>query len=157
VKPKFIIAGLVIAAAIAYLIYTATNANSQYFLTVRELLDRKSEMLGRDVRVSGAVLGETIQYDPASLELGFTIAHVPGSQKEIDAQGGLAMALHLAAADPALPRLKVTYNGPRPDLLQNEAQAILTGQMQPDGSFRAGELLLKCPSRYEESLPGQAK
>lgn len=156
-KPKFIIAGLVIAAAIAYLIYSATTANSQYFLTVRELLDRKSEMAGRDVRVSGAVLGDTIQYDPAKLELSFTIAHVPGSQKEIDAQGGLAEALHLAAGDPSLPKLPVTYNGARPDLLKNEAQAILTGRLQPDGTFRASELLLKCPSRYEESLPGQSR
>ena len=38
-----------------------------------------------------------------------------------------------------------------PDLLQHEAQAIMTGRLGDDGVFYADELLLKCPSRYEES------
>ena len=38
-----------------------------------------------------------------------------------------------------------------PDLLQHEAQAILTGALGVDGVFYASELLLKCPSRFEES------
>ena len=156
-KFKFIAAGLVIAAAITYLIISATSNSAQYFLTVKELQDRKAEMAGRDVRVSGVVLGDTIEYDAPNLQLRFTIANVTGSQTEIDAQGGLANALHLAATDPTQPELVVTYSGVRPDLLKNEAQAILTGRLQPDGSFKAGELLLKCPTRYEDSLPGQVK
>jgi cytochrome c-type biogenesis protein CcmE len=46
--------------------------------------------------------------------------------------------------------------GPKPDLLRNEAQAIMTGHMAPDGVFYAEELLLKCPTRYEEAVPEQA-
>ena len=38
-----------------------------------------------------------------------------------------------------------------PDLLRHEAQAILTGALGRDGEFEATELLLKCPSRFEES------
>ena len=44
-----------------------------------------------------------------------------------------------------------------PDLLQNEAQAILTGQLGADGVFYADELLLKCPTRYEEAVPQQVQ
>ena len=44
-----------------------------------------------------------------------------------------------------------------PDLLKNEAQAIMTGRMGEDGVFYAEELLLKCPTRYEEAVPEQAK
>ena len=44
-----------------------------------------------------------------------------------------------------------------PDLLQNEAQAIMTGKMGEDGVFYATELLLKCPTKYEEAVPEQAK
>ncbi|NJL57955.1 cytochrome c maturation protein CcmE [bacterium] len=33
-----------------------------------------------------------------------------------------------------------------PDLLQHEAQAILTGTLGDDGVFYATELLLKCPA-----------
>jgi cytochrome c-type biogenesis protein CcmE len=156
-KVKFIVAGLVIIGAIVYLIITATSANSQFFLTVQELLDRKAEMGGRNVRVSGVVLGDTIRYDAQTLTLEFTVANVPGSQKEIDAQGGLANALHLAAGDPSRPRLNVVYKGVKPDLLKGEAQAIMTGKLEADGRFNASELLLKCPTRYEESVPNQAK
>ena len=47
-------------------------------------------------------------------------------------------------------------NQVKPDLLKDEAQAIMTGELRSDGKFYASELLLKCPSRYEEAAPGQA-
>jgi cytochrome c-type biogenesis protein CcmE len=58
--------------------------------------------------------------------------------------------------DPSRSRIKVVYVGPKPDLLRNEAQAIMTGHMAEDGVFYAEELLLKCPTRYEEAVPEQA-
>jgi cytochrome c-type biogenesis protein CcmE len=58
--------------------------------------------------------------------------------------------------DPSRARIKVVYVGPKPDLLRNEAQAIMTGRMAEDGVFYAEELLLKCPTRYEEAVPEQA-
>jgi cytochrome c-type biogenesis protein CcmE len=32
----------------------------------------------------------------------------------------------------------------------------MTGKLGEDGVFTAGELLLKCPTKYEEALPEQA-
>jgi cytochrome c-type biogenesis protein CcmE len=52
--------------------------------------------------------------------------------------------------------MKVIYEGPKPDLLRNEAQAIMTGRIGPDGVFHADELLLKCPSRYSDEVPSQS-
>jgi len=89
--------------------------------------------------------------------LSFIVAHVPGDNKEIEAQGGLAAVLHAAAIDPNRPRMQVVYVGPIPDLLKNEAQAIMTGKLGEDGVFYAEELLLKCPTKYEEAVPGQAE
>jgi len=155
-RMKFYAGGVLIFAAIVYLIVTSTQAGSHYYLTVQELKDRKAEMVGRDVRISGVVLGETIDYDAANLTLKFTVAHIPGDNKEITAQGGLAMVLHKASIDASLPRMDVVYYGVRPDLLQNEAQAIMTGKLGEDGVFTANELLLKCPTRYEEAIPEQA-
>jgi cytochrome c-type biogenesis protein CcmE len=155
---KFLVGGLLIVAAIVYLIITSTQASAQYFLTVDELAAKRQAVIGRDVRVSGAVLGDTIQYDPQTLTLRFTVAHVPGDNKEIEAQGGLAEALHLATTDPNRQRLEViVVDQPKPDLLRNEAQAIMTGQIDEDGVFHAEELLLKCPTKYEESVPEQAE
>jgi len=155
-RVKFFIGGLLIVAAIVFLIFSSLQSSSQYFLTVEELNTKGSTMLGREVRVSGAVLGDTIQYDPETLTLQFAIAHTPGDQDEVDAQGGLAAVLHTAVTDPNAARLNVVYQGVKPDLLQNEAQAIMTGKLGEDGVFYAEELLLKCPTKYEEAVPKQA-
>jgi cytochrome c-type biogenesis protein CcmE len=53
-------------------------------------------------------------------------------------------------------RLSVNYTGPKPDLMRDEAQAIITGHLGGDGVFQADELLLKCPTKYEEAVPAQA-
>lgn len=153
---KFVIGGLLILAAVIYLIVSSTQASAQYFLTVDELRAKGSAVAGREIRISGAVLGDTIQYDAKTLSLKFTVANVPGDNKQIEAQGGLAAVLHAAVIDPNRTQLKVVYQGPKPDLLRNEAQAIMTGKLGDDGVFYASELLLKCPTKYEEAVPNQA-
>lgn len=154
-KLKFYIGGALIFAAVIYLIVSSTSANTQYYLTIQELLERKMEMVNRDVRVSGAVLGETIQYNPDTLALEFTVVQIPADNTEIEKRGGLAQVLHDATLDSTLDRLHVVYQGVKPDLLKNEAQAIMTGSIGEDNVFYADELLLKCPSRYEDALPSQ--
>ena len=109
----------------------------------------------RSIHLSGAVLGETIAYNLDTLELSFIIAHVPAENEILAEEGGLAEALHKAVNDPNRSRLKIVYVGPIPDLLQNEAQAILTGKMDSSGVFQADEILLKCPTKYEGSVPEQ--
>lgn len=152
---KFIIGGLLIIAAIAYLIFSSTKANTQYFFTLDELLSRGQSMIGQNVRISGAVIGDSIQYDPQDLSLHFTVANVPADNKQIEAQGGLAVVLHDAVTDPSRTHMQVVYVGPKPDLLRDEAQAIMTGHISNDHVFYADELLLKCPTKYEEAVPSQ--
>ncbi|MBU0703428.1 MAG: cytochrome c maturation protein CcmE [Chloroflexi bacterium] len=155
-KTKFIFAGLLIVAAVAYLIVSSTGSTANYFLTIEELQAMGSETAGRNVTVSGAVLGDTIVYDPStSLQVTFTVVQIPGDPEEVERAGGLAKVLHDAVNDPNAPRLEVVYNDVKPDLLQNEAQAIMRGQLGEDGRFYADEVLLKCPTRYEEELPEQ--
>lgn len=154
-RNKFIIGGLFILAAVVYLIASSTQASAEYFMTVDELNAEGSSAINKSVRLSGAVLGDTIQYDASTLTLTFEVAHVPGDNAEIEAQGGLAAVLHEAATDPTRARIKVVYEGVMPDLLRNEAQAIMTGKLGEDGVFHAEELLLKCPTKYEEAVPEQ--
>ncbi len=156
-RAKFIVGGLLIVAAIVYLIVSSTRASAQYFLTIGEMLSRGEEVVGRDLRISGAVVGDTIQYDQQTLTLTFEAADIPGDNGEIEAQGGLAKVLHDAVVDPARPRVQVVYNGVRPDLLRDEAQAIMTGKLGADGVFYADELLLKCPTKYEDAVPDQVQ
>jgi len=153
---KFVIGGILILGAVIFLIWTSTAANAEYFLTIDELNAKGSNILDKNLRVSGAVLGDSIQYDAQSLTLSFEVAHVPGDNAELETEGGLAEALHQAVMDPSRARMKVVYVGAKPDLLRNEAQAIMTGHLGNDGIFYADELLLKCPTRYEEAVPKQA-
>lgn len=154
-KPKFIIGGVMILAAVVYLIFSATTASAERFMTVDEMLAETPEIVGESLRITGAVVGETIQYDPNTLTLTFEIAHAPADFQEIEEQGGLAKVLFDAVNDPTRARVKVIYVGVKPDLLRGEAQAIMTGKLNENGVFYADELLLKCPTRYEQALPQQ--
>ena len=156
-KIKFIIGGLLIVAAIAYLIVSSTTASAQYFLTIEELNAAKETYANREIRLSGAVIGDTIQYDTKTLDLSFDVANIPADNKEIEARGGLAQVLHEATLNPNAARIHVLYNGVRPDLLNNEAQAIMTGKLDAQGNFVASELLLKGPSKYEDQIPTQSQ
>lgn len=146
---KFIIGGVLMLSAVVYLIISGTAQGAQYFITIDELV-AGSEYVGQSVRISGAVIGETIDYDDRNLIIEFTVVHIP---RETD---DLALTLHQAVQNPTT-TLTVRYEGVKPDLLQDEAQAILTGELGEDGMFHASELLLKCPSRYGEEVPHQTE
>jgi cytochrome c-type biogenesis protein CcmE len=155
-RTKFLIGGALIIAAIIYLIVTTLQSTAQYFYTISELQTKGASVIGQNVRASGAVLGDSITYDPKSLTITFEMVNISNDAEVLDAAGGLAEALHLAVMDPTAARIKVNYIGVKPDLLKDEAQAIVTGKLGEDGVFYADELLLKCPTRYEEALPSQA-
>jgi len=155
-RTKFLIGGLLIVAAIVYLIASSTQASAQYYLTIDELAEKGESVRGRDLKISGAVDGDSIVYEPETLTLRFTVANVPADLEAIEESGGLAEVLHQAVSDPNARRLQVVYIGVKPDLLRHEAQAIMTGRMDDNGVFQASELLLKCPTRYEEEVPLQS-
>lgn len=125
-RVKFIIGGAVIALAIIYLIFTTAQSTTSYFLTVEELHDKGSAIYDRNVRVSGKVVGDSVDFNSRDLILRFEIAGESGET------------------------VPVFFNGPKPDQMRQDAEAIIQGTY--DGNqFTAQELLLKCPSRYEES------
>jgi cytochrome c-type biogenesis protein CcmE len=146
---KFLLGGLLILGAVLYLVISGTVSGARFFITVDELVEDTS-YAGQPLRISGAVLGDSIQYDSENLIIEFTIANIPPQFDD------LAETLHLAVNDPTATRLNVRVeNQVKPDLLQHEAQAILTGTLGPDGVFHATELNLKCPSRFVEHDAGQ--
>ncbi len=155
-RSKFIIGGLLIVAAVVYLIVSSTQAAAQYYLTIDEMLTKGDAVYDRAIKLAGAVDGDTVSYDTDTLTLEFSMANVPADLDEIEAGGGLAKVLYDALRDPNTSRLQVVYVGPKPDLLRHEAQAIVTGNLGDDGVFYADELLLKCPTRYEEEVPLQS-
>ncbi len=143
---KFLLGGLLILAAIVYLMITSTVNGARFFITVDEVVS--GDYAGQSVRLTGAVLGDSIEYDSVTGNLSFTIVHIPREFED------LAQTLHEAVNDSSLTQLQIVMNDTTmPDLLQHEAQAILTGEIGDDGFFHATELNLKCPTRFEEHTP----
>ena len=154
---KFLVVGVVILGAMAYLLFSSTLIGARYYVTVDDLISDQS-MLGKTVRVSGAVDGAPT-YDSASKELRFVIANIPNDNDSIRKQGGLAAVLYNAVNDPSVTRLQVVAHDTEiPDLLKDQAQAIMSGKLQQvDGQyvFYADNITLKCPTKYQEDVPDQ--
>ncbi len=148
---KFIIGGILMLVAVVYLIISSTTSGARYFMTIDDLVNNPS-YVGKTVRMSGAVIGDSIVYDKDKLTIEFTVANIPEDTTD------LARILHEAVTNPNAKRVKIhVENQVMPDLLKNEAQAILSGKLGADGVFYASELLLKCPSRYDEAVPNQVQ
>jgi cytochrome c-type biogenesis protein CcmE len=132
---KFVVGGILLMAAIAYLVVNAMSGNTQLYKTVDEFYAEQGRLTGRDLRVAGMVVGDSIQFsqiDVVTTRLEFDI---------VDDINNPGQRLHVVA-----------INEPKPDLLQHEAQALIEGHADESGVFQAnqGGLLLKCPTRYEE-------
>ncbi|MCA9917973.1 MAG: cytochrome c maturation protein CcmE [Anaerolineales bacterium] len=135
---KFVIGGVLLLAAIVYLVVNAMSGNTQLYKTVGEFYAEQDQLIGRDLRVAGFVLGDSIEFtqiDATTSRLEFDI---------VDDMNNPGQRLHIVA-----------MNEPLPDLLQNEAQALVEGRADQSGEFisNPGGLLLKCPTRYEELDP----
>jgi len=156
---KFIIGGLLMLAAVVYLVVYSLSSG-QYFTTVEALLANPDEFLGKDIRISGAIVDNqvhSVSYvaEGQEISLDFYIAHIPKDT------GDLAKTLWEAANDPNAATMLIHYDDVKPGDFKHEAQAIITGQLhqEEDGTFvfYANSLALKCPSRYEEAAPEQVE
>lgn len=124
---KFIIGGLLLIAIVVALIVQATMSTGAYYMTVDEVRAGSTTLVGERVRVNGAVVAGSEDWNAQEITLRFAISDEHSNQQ-----------------------LPIVFYGPRPDNFQRAASAIVEGQLLPDGTFKAETLLLKCPSRYEE-------
>ncbi|MBN1312101.1 MAG: cytochrome c maturation protein CcmE [Anaerolineae bacterium] len=148
---KFLIGGLVLAAAAGYLIISSLSLQQEFFMTIDALMANQQRYTNSKARISGVVLGDTIEYDGHTLS--FVLADIPEGTGTVQNEEW-ENTLHAAATNLSAPRIKVVLvDQPRPDMLRDEAQAIVTGRLGDDGIFYADDLLLKCPTRYEEAAP----
>ena len=126
-KLKFIIGGVLIVFAIAYLVFSAVQSTGAYYIPLDEINKDPGAYVGRNVRVSGAILQESADWDATNLMLRFKMSDASGES------------------------ILVSFHGSRPSNFDEATEAIVEGHVQPDGTFKADNLLLKCPSRYEEA------
>lgn len=124
---KFIVGGVVILLAVAYLAFISLGTSTVYYLTVGEL--RAKGPSAQIVRVSGKV--------------------VPGS---ITREGKV---VRFAVSDGG-GQLPVSYSGLVPDIFAENIDVVVEGRYADESSFRATNLLTKCPSKFQPDLPNTA-
>ncbi len=128
---KFIVGGLVVLALIGYLIVSAISSAGAYYREVGEVLGQQATLTGKNLRVNGDIVTESVAYDAATLSLSFKIADSKDAAQQL--------AIH--------------FHGVKPDQLERPgSSAIIEGSLRADGTVEANNLLLKCPSRYEEGV-----
>ena len=110
----------VVAACVGYLVYSASGASAEYYLTVSEL--RAQQPSTGDVRVAGVVQND-IQRSDGGLHVSFT-------EKDGTAS------------------VPVDYTGTLPDIFKPGITVVADGRLGADGIFHARAVLAKCPSRF---------
>ena len=111
--------GAVVVACVGFLIYSATGASAEYYITVSEL---KQQHTTSDVRVAGVVQND-VQRTQSGLHVTFT-----------EKDGTASMP--------------VEYTGTLPDIFQPGITVVAEGRLGADGVFHARTILAKCPSRF---------
>jgi cytochrome c-type biogenesis protein CcmE len=122
---KFVIGGVVVAVVIGALIATSFSGSTSDYLTVAEVKALGPDQT-RDSRVAGEIVPDSVEWNTRELHLTFEVE---------DSTGQLA----------------ISYYGPQPDMLVDAVEAVVVGKYDTATQvFEAEELLMKCPSKYEE-------
>ena len=129
-KTKYIILLAFLLVGIGLVIATTTTKSIQYYVTVDELLREPATYRGRELKVAGKVVAQSLEKET----------------------GGQAIRFRVENAGKTL---EVAYRGAVPDTFKEGADVVVTGTWDGGGEFPATQLLAKCASRYEEKLrPG---
>ena len=123
-----VIAALGLAVLVAFFAVQSLAPNAVYYLTPTEA---KQRAVGphQAVRLGGLVLPGTLHYDPASRILVFDV-------------GDGTTNVH------------VVGNGAPPALLREDAGAVIEGEFDDQGLFRATSVIAKHDEKYAPPSPG---
>ena len=126
-RGKFVVGGLVILVAIAYLIWAGVSQSVVYFVTPSELL--AAPVASKTYRVGGLVLPGSLKWEPKSLDLSFTLSDGKAS-------------------------VSVKHKGAPPDLFAEGRGAVVEGAWTPEGYFKASLILAKHSEEYKAPHDG---
>ncbi len=129
-QKKFVVGGLVLAAALTYLCVTSIGAGQMYYVSVDQYLADPNIQDGK-IRLNGTVGAEELTIDPNTRTLTFMLLGDSG-------------------------KVQVQFSGVVPDLFQAGGKVVVVGRT--DGEvFQAEKLLTQCASKYEMQEAGAEK
>ena len=116
--------GLVLALACAGLFYSTLSEGTEYYKHVDEVLASPQDWQGKRLQVHG--FAKDVRQKPGTLEYRF----------DVENNGKV---------------IRAYYTGIAPDTFKNDAEVVIKGALQPDGTFLVNEdgIMAKCPSKYE--------
>ncbi len=126
-KIKYLFGFLLIAGVLVYLLFTTFSSSLQYYVTASELLKAQNNYRGKILKVAGMAKGVVRAEEGGASVYHFTVVE----------EGAL---------------LSVIYKGIVPDTFKDNAQVVVTGTLNPDGTFIATEILAKCASKYQAKV-----
>jgi cytochrome c-type biogenesis protein CcmE len=126
-RGKFVVGGLVILVAIAYLIWAGVSQSVVYFVTPSELL--AAPVASKTYRLGGLVLPGSLKWEPKSLDLSFTLS---------DGKANVS----------------VKHKGAPPDLFAEGRGAVVEGAWTREGYFKASLILAKHSEEYKAPHDG---
>jgi len=122
---KFLIGGVIVAVVIGALIAVSFSGSTSDYVTIAQARAQGMDQ-NRNIRVAGAIVPDSVEWSTRDLHLTFQIEDETGT-------------------------LTISYHGPQPDMLVDAVEAVVIGKYDPQQDvFEAEELLMKCPSKYEE-------
>ncbi len=121
---KFILGGIVIIAALAWLGFVGFQESKAYYITVDEYHSLKGEIGDKTFRLAGDVVAGSIDRTGPQMEF------IIGSSETT---------------------IRVQYVGSEiiPDTFTDGSKALVEGTIAPDGTFQAHHIEAKCASKYE--------
>lgn len=131
-RKKFMIGGIIIIAAIVFLVMMGFRSSQMFYLTPGELQAKAPTLYGEDVRLAGTIDKRSVEWSPENMTLKFDVFE----GRDV---------------------VPVVYEGPKPDTFDLAEGVTVEGVYHRDGVFEARNLLLQCPSKYEAKLEESSK
>lgn len=126
---KYIIGGLIILAALSYLVYGGMREAIVYFKTPSELKAEGNGVQAKSLRVGGMVVAGSLERDPKNLTYRFQITDGAAS-------------------------IPVFFRGVPPDLFSEGKGAVVEGKYGRDGVFEAKTIMAKHAEEYSPPKEG---
>ena len=124
---KIAVTCVVLAGALAGLMYTTLAQGTEYYIHVDEVMSNPAAWQGKRLQLHGFV--SDLRQRPNTLDYKFQVKF---NGKVIDAR----------------------YSGVVPDTFKNDAEVVLKGQLSTDGfAVEPNGVMAKCPSKYNPNTP----
>ena len=124
---KFLAGGVVIAAALGYMIYAGVTQSAVYFVTPAEL--QAAPVPGKAYRLGGVVARGSLTWEARTLDLAFALSDGKAT-------------------------VPVRHKGTPPDLFGEGRGAVVEGSWSPEGYFKASLILAKHSEEYKAPHDG---